>query len=132
MGTTTIHSPTGHGAHAGPPGSEPHQIINSLRGALAEQGDWQHAAEVAQAEAMAVRNRMREVEAQRDAALREGRGLARALYGIQAHVDETNAENRRLRELRADDAARLGELEARLAAAEAELARRGRRGWWSR
>lgn len=132
MSATTIHPPTGHGAHAGPPGSDPHQIINNLRGALAGQADWQRAAEVAQALEMEARNRLREVEAQRDAALREARGLARALYGIQAHVDETNAENRRLRELRADDAARLGEVESRLAAAEAELARRGRHGWWSR
>lgn len=132
MSATTIHPPTGHGAHAGPPGSDPHQIINNLRGALAGQADWQRAAEVAQALEMEARNRLREVEAQRDAALREARGLARALYGIQAHVDETNGENRRLRELRADDAARLGVLEARLASAEAELGRRGRRGWWSR
>lgn len=132
MSATTIHPPTGHGAHAGPPGSDPRQIINNLRGALAGQADWQRAAEVAQALEMEARNRLREVEAQRDAALREARGLARALYGIQAHVDETNGENRRLRELRADDAARLGVLEARLAAAEAELGRRGRHGWWSR
>lgn len=132
MGTTTIHPPTSHGAHAGPPGSDARQIINSLRGALAGQADWQRVAETAQALEMEARNRLREVEAQRDAALREARGLARALYGIQAHVDDTNGENRRLRELRADDAARLGVLEARLASAEAELGRRGRRGWWSR
>jgi gamma-glutamyl:cysteine ligase YbdK (ATP-grasp superfamily) len=128
MTTHTIHPSTSHATHAGPPGSDPRENIQAVRRALDSVAEWQQAAEAEAALRIETANRLRAVEAERDGAEREVRGLRRVLAGIQAYVDETNAENRVLRELRADDQVLIAELRARLAAAEAELARsRGRR-----
>ncbi|HZP55001.1 hypothetical protein [Actinocrinis sp.] len=126
MITGAIHPSTSRAAHAGAPPGSADEHIAALRRHAAEVADWQRIAEIAQAEAIEARNLLREVQAERDAALRENRGLARVLDGMQAHVDETNHENRVLRGLREDDRTLIADLQARLAAAESELDRRGR------
>lgn len=125
MSTTTIHSPTGHGAHAGPPGSDPHQIINNLRGALAEQGDWQRAAE--ESREQVERHEATELV------------LRNALHGRNALTAELGLRLVRAEEALADLAAQAWRLErenARLSAENRRLRgpvrRPGLRGRWSR
>lgn len=118
MQSATVHSPAGT-----PPGShrrphDPAESIAALRQASAALAEYQRAVEAAQSEALGLRNRLLQVEAERDAALRENRALHRTLLGIQGHVDEANAENRRLRELRAADQALIKDLRRELAAAD--------------
>lgn len=136
MGTTTIHPPNSHGAHAGPPGSDPHKIINRLRAALAEQSDWQRAAEVAQAEALAVRNRLREVEAQRDqarqtvAAYRDRLAQSTLADRVRWHEEDLKAKVRALEDQLAAAGSALAQRDREAAAAR--LVSRGQRRWWSR
>lgn len=125
MGTTTIHPPTGHGAHAGPPGSDPHQIINSLRVTLAEQADWQREAEES-------REQVERHEAMELV-------LRNALHGRNALTAELGLRLVRAEEALADLAAQAWRLErenARLSAENRRLRgpvrRPGLRGRWSR
>ena len=125
MGTTTIHPPTGHGAHAGPPGSDPHQIINSLRGALAGQADWQREAE--ESREQVERHEAMEIV------------LRNALHGRNALTAELGLRLVRAEEALADLAAQAWRLErenARLSAENRRLRgsvrRPGLRGRWSR
>lgn len=100
---------------------------------MRDAADYQQVAESAQAENLVLRNHVLDLIAQRDEAWRDAYRLDRVLHEIQSHIDDTNAENRRLRELREDDQARIAELKRRLAAADAELERsRGRHRRWAR
>ena len=125
MSTGTIHPSTSRAAHAGAPPGSPEDNIAALRRHAAEVADWQRAAETAQAEALEARNRLHVVEAERDQARTQ---LAQSAYAdrVRSYEQELVAENRRLRGLREDDRALIAELQARLAAAESELDRRGR------
>ena len=136
MGTTTIHPPTGHGAPAGPPVSDPHQIISDLRHSLAADAAWQEVAERAQADALAVRNRLREVEAQRDqarqtvAAYRDRLAQSTLADRIRWHEEDLKAKVRALEDQLAVAASALAQRDRELAAAR--LVSRGRRWRWSR
>ncbi len=100
---------------------------------MRDAADYQQVAETAQAENLVLRNQALDLIAQRDEARRDAYRLDRVLHQFQDHIDDTNAENRRLRELREDDQARIAELERRLAATDAELERSpGRHRRWAR
>lgn len=113
MSATVIHPSTSHGAHAGPPGSDPHQIINDLRGHNASVADLErqlaesrHEAERRASMEIGLRNAL----AARNEKLAElGLRLVRAdeaLADLAAHawrLEQENtrlsADNRRLRDL---------------------------------
>ncbi len=117
MSAPTIHPPTSEDrqSHRGEPDTREHFQV--LRQSLGTDADYQRVAEQAQSEALALRNRLREIEATLAAQQRENRALNRALHGIQDHVDATNHENRALREAREHDQALIADLDRRLAAA---------------
>lgn len=130
MSTTTIHPSTStvpRGRHAS---DDPQSLIDDLRRHVHDVADYQRVAETAQAENLVLRNNILDLIAQRDEAWREAGRLDRVLHEIQAHIDDTNNENRRLREQREGDRARIAELVRRLAVADAELERRGRHRRW--
>lgn len=125
MSTTTFTHSTSHGVHAGPPGSDPYQIINNLRQSLAEQGDWQRAAEDS-------REQVERHEAMEIV-------LRNALHGRNALTAELGLRLVRAEEALADLAAQAWRLErenARLSAENRRLRgpvrRPGLRGRWSR
>ena len=125
MSTTTIHPPTGHGAHAGPPGSDPHQIISDLRKSLAGQVDWRREAE--ESREQVERHEAMEIV------------LRNALHGRNALTAELGLRLVRAEEALADLAAQAWRLErenARLSAENRRLRgsvrRPGLRGRWSR
>lgn len=125
MHATVIPSSTGHGAHAGPPGTDPRENIQALRGALGDVDDLRHELDEA-------RVRIEQLEAMELV-------LRNALHGRNALTAELGLRLVRAEEALADLAAQAWRLErenARLSAENRRLRgsvrRPGLRGRWSR
>ncbi len=133
MSTTTIYPSTGHGSHRGRPGSDASENIAALRLAFDGVEEYQRVAEMAQAEAMGLRQRVRDVEAERDEAQRLAVDLRAQLiqHGyadrVRSHEADLLGENRLLRGRVENLLAALDDRDARIASLEGGAARRRRR-----